>query len=152
MAKSFNEIWARTEAKIKSLKDTLPKEIGKEAQRFFTASFNNQGFTDQGLEKWERPQRKIPGTSPYKYPKKGASRRRSRATLVQSGKLRADVARSMKSATWDKIVFEIESEYAAFHNAGTDKLPQRQFIGNSEQLNKKVLEILDRRLTKAFVN
>src|SRR3989304_3934733 len=105
MAKSFSEIWAKLEGKLKALKNDIPKEIGKDAQRFFTASFNNQGFTDISKTSWKEVQRRIPGTSAYKYPKKSAGRRRTRAILVQSGKLRADVARSMKSADWNRIKF-----------------------------------------------
>ena len=150
MARSFGEIWKVVDRQMAEVKKTLPKELGKQAQRFFTATFNDQGFTDWSKNRWAEVNRRIAGTSEYKYPKKGASRRHSRAILVGTGKLRGDVARSMKSATWDRITFEVESDYGAYHNEGTERLQQRQFMGHSHTLNNELLETINKRLARVF--
>lgn len=166
MAKNFDEIWKRTEAKLLAFKENMPKEIGKDAQRFFVQSFSNQGFTDESFKPWKRREDldsrrgKKFSTEKVNFFIKKKTRNtvrsvRRRAILVKTGKLRSDVARSMKSATWDRISFEVESDYAIYHNEGAKtknggELPRRQFMGNSAMLNKRVLDLLNKKLEKVL--
>ena len=110
----------------------LPRIVGVEAVNFFTENFQNEGFTDKSFEPWqelkkpERPNRKI---------------------LTKSGNL----GRSIEyTAEPEQVTIFSELDYAAAHNEGTTTagrnnnvtIPKRQFIGESETFDKKVLEIM----------
>lgn len=150
MAKNFEEIWTKVEAQLKVAKGDIPKELGNHAQRFFTRSFNNQGFTYQGFEKWEEVQRRKPGTKAFKYPKRGAAARHSRAILVDSGNLRRAVAASLKSAAFDRIVLSVDVPYAEVHNEGSGRMPQRKFMGDSHILNTELTDKIRKRFANVF--
>lgn len=130
---------------FEKLKQTAPIVIGNMALNFFRSSFENQGFTDNALMKWPEVQRRIPGTPEYKYPKKNAGDRHGRGILIglrtkgNGPHLRDSVNTSLKQTTWESILFTVPQPYAAIHNYGLtmkngDKMPQRQFMGNSVTL------------------
>lgn len=85
---------------MQQLKRDLPKEVGVTAQNFFSKSFDNQGFTDKGLELWQKSEKK-----------KGA-------TLVKSGRLKGAVNSSLKTTEWNNIGFKVSLPYAKIHNDG----------------------------------
>jgi phage gpG-like protein len=130
----------RVIANLDRVKKTLPKVIGNETQLFFNSSFRNEGWDGN---KWQEPKRKD---------KKGSSSRLRSQTLVQSGTLRRAVARSLQTATWEKISFEVKDvAYGRVHNEGLpmkngQKMPQRQFMGDS----KKLREIQLSKIKSAF--
>lgn len=117
-------------AKLERSKREIPVKLGNDTKNYFLSSWAKQGF---GGEKWKEVQRRTPGTKAYKYAKPAA---RTRAILVGkgSGRLRRDVANSLRTATWDKIQFTVQNPYAIYHNTGTEKLPKRQFIGQTREL------------------
>lgn len=122
---------------IEEMKRDLPKVLANDALRYFNDTFVKSEW--DGV-KWQTPQRKIAGTKAYKYPKKGANARHTRATLVKSGRLRRDVRSSLKLATFDKIRFEVRLPYAAVHNYGLKmkngrNMPTRKFMGQSKALS-----------------
>jgi phage gpG-like protein len=122
--------------KFDKLKQDLPKVLANDAVRYFNQSFVKGGWDGQS---WKVPDRKIPGTYAYKYPKKGASRRHTRATLVESGALRRAVATSVKRVSFSSIKFMVALPYAAIHNEGLQmkyggRMPKRKFMGDSPQL------------------
>lgn len=127
----------RVQRNIEQLKRELPIVLANDAQRFFNQSFVKQGWEGHN---WQTPKRKIPGTNEYKYPKKGANARHTRATLVGTGRLRRTVAGSLVSKTFQSIKFVVNLPYAAVHNEGLPikggKMPQRKFMGDSETLRK----------------
>jgi phage gpG-like protein len=126
----------------------LPKELASDTQKFFNNSFRQQGWDGKT---WQTPQRRISGTTAYKYPKKKDLGRRTRATLVKSGALRRAVATSLRVATFNKIRFEVDLPYAKVHNDGLPvrnfKMPQRKFMGDSPTLRnlqlKKIKKVID---------
>jgi phage gpG-like protein len=132
---------------LEQTKKELPKVIANDAKLFFLKSFEQQGW--EGVS-WKQPQRKIPGTKAYKYPKKGADARHTRAILVQSGALRRAVATSLRTATWQLIRFEVNLPYAAIHNfglklgRGTGNMPMRKYMGDSITLRKLQRAKIDR--------
>jgi phage gpG-like protein len=132
------------ENNFERMKRELPIKIGNMGTRFFIQAFQKQGFTDTTEQAWQEPQRRIPGTPAYKYPKRNAARRHARAILVQSGKLRAAVNNALKSSVWDNIFWEVNLPYAAVHNYGLEmrygKMPQRKFMGRSETFLRMVKE------------
>lgn len=134
-------------------KRELPKIIANDAKNYFVKSWDAQGWDGVG---WKEPQRKVPGTKAYKYPKKGADRRHTRAILVGSGALRRAVATSIKMATWDMIKFEVNLPYAKIHNEGlklgrgTGNMPKRKFMGDSPILKKQIRAKVDTAISKIW--
>lgn len=123
-------------ANFQKLKQDLPKVLANDAVRFFNQSFVKGGWDGKT---WQTPERKIPGTAAYKYPIKGASRRHTRATLVESGALRRAVATSLKKVSFSSTKFAVNLPYGAIHNYGLamksgGKMPQRKFMGDSTTL------------------
>jgi len=122
---------------LERLKHELPKVLANDTKNYFVEEFNKQEWNGTA---WEQVQRKIPGTKAYKYPKKGADARHGRAILVKTGKLRRDVVNSLERADWDMIRFKVKNDYGAYHNVGTDKIPQRQFMGDTPKLRQRQLD------------
>lgn len=122
-------------ANVNQLKQELPRVLANDAVRYFNDSFRQQGWDGQ---RWQTPKRKIPGTYEYEYPKKNAKTRRSRAILVQSGRLRRAVATSVRVVSFQLIRFVVDLPYAAIHNQGGPikggVMPQRKFMGDSKTL------------------
>lgn len=121
---------------LQKAKVDLPKQLANISKKYFLDSWKNQGWEGH---KWKTPKRQIPGTPEYKYPKKGASDRHSRAILIGkgSGALRRAVNNSIKEQTFNIIRFEVNVDYAKIHNEGGimkngKRMPQRQFmpVGN----------------------
>jgi len=48
------------------------------------------------------------------------------------------------------VAFSSDKPYAERHNEGKDDMPKRQFMGASEQLDKKVINKIDKTLDKIF--
>jgi phage gpG-like protein len=121
-------------SKFENIKFQLPKIIANDGVRFFLKGFRSQGFTDEVFTRWKS--------------RKGVQKGRdaTRNILVDSGALRRSVSNSVKVATWDKIKFQVELPYAAYLNNGTDKMPQRKFMGDSKKLTqeniKKIKEVI----------
>lgn len=128
---------------FQKLKSEAPVAVGNMGQNFFRKSFENQGWTDKGLEKWKQVKRRIPGTPAYKYPKKNAADRHRRAILVGIGSsggphLRQSVNTSLKVAVFNNILFSVPQVYSRVHNEGLVvkgfRMPKRQFMGHSATL------------------
>lgn len=111
---------------VNQMKQTLPKILANDAQRFFGASFSKQGWEDTSLQSWK--------------PRKKETKKSSgKAILVGTGRLRRAVMQSAKEVSFERIRFEVDLPYAqilneggTMHNGGT--MPKRQFIGDSKAL------------------
>ena len=116
---------------IKDRLKTIPNDIAILAKSHFDGNFTRQGF--DGV-KWQEVKRRLG---------KGKGRDATRAIL--SGKTKT-LAKSIyiKSASLKRIVIASSSKYGAVHNYGTNKIPQRKFLGNSQVLNKKILNLLNK--------
>ena len=143
------------------MKKNLPIQLANISTRHFVDSFKKQGWTDGVLQKWPEVQRRKHGTGSYMYPKKKDLGRRKRMILTgKSGgtkggshaHLRQSVNTSMKTATWDQILFSVPQPYAKAHNDGlksgrfTQK--QRKFMGNSKQNIAKMKHRINKAMTK----
>lgn len=121
----------------------LPKIIGKRAVSIFKINFQLEGFQDNGVEKWQDVKRR---TNPRT---KGAAKTRK----ILTGKT-GDLGRSIKYETGVASVTVFSDViYADVHNLGLRagrgkgfKMPQRQFIGDSMQINQMV----EQEITKAI--
>lgn len=112
----------------------MSKEIGNQAVNHFKDSFKQQGFDDSHVEPWK--QRKKPD-----------KKKKGRAILVNTGRLR----RSFEIAySTEKITIINDTPYSTYHNYGTKNLPQRRFMGPSRDLSKKIEATIIRILKKAL--
>jgi phage gpG-like protein len=122
---------------MEQLKKEIPPVLANQAQTFFTRSFDNQGFTDGSLSKWAE----------RKYGKDAG-----RNILVKSGRLKRAVSSSIREANWNIIRLIVDVPYAEYHNEGTDKLPKREFMGDSKTLRDMQLKKLQQMSDKIWNN
>ena len=133
-----------------SQKRTLPIALGALARKFFLDSFKKGGFTDVGFKRWKRRRKRLPKgrTSPTL---------REAATLQKSGTLRDSI--KVRPATFKRTRIFTNLVYAAIHNFGLQglafgkhpfKMPQREFIGNSRVLEKKLERRILKEVNKVF--
>lgn len=125
--------FSRVIANVEKTKRELPIILAKATQSEFVKNFTNQGFDGQ---KWITPNRRIAGTDEYKYPKTKGLSRRTKPTLTNTGVLRRATANSIREATWERIMLVVDLPYALRHNEGLDGMPQRTFIGQTNELTR----------------
>ena len=139
---------------IEKFRQILPPIVSTEGLRHFEQSWDNQGFTNKSLSKWKS--RKEPKYGKTKWGAKNAGR----AILVshQSDTKGTHLKDSLRvSSTPTEVVFATDKPYAQVHNEGGRagrgkgfRMVKRQFMGPSEELNKKIAKKLDTELTKYF--
>lgn len=122
-----------------------PVVMGKIAVDHFKESFQNEGFTDNTLEKWDEVKRRL---NP-----KVTGAKASRAILTGDT---ANLGESFEEPVIEKAQVTIKSDlpYAKAHNEGTTTagrnrsvtIPKRQFIGDSQKLNELITDELERKL------
>lgn len=130
----------------------IPDIVGTEAVNHFQESFQKEGFTDQGLERWVEVKRRL-GKG------KGADATRKILTgrtgaLHDSITYDTEPGRVIVSANPQNAGSGVN--YAAVHNFGvTDAgrkrntvIPKRQFLGESQELNKKIQDEIENYLTR----
>lgn len=126
----------------KQIIDTQSKEVQQairtwfqfaeaESLRFYKRSFTNQGFTNNALVRW-------------------APRKKQQAwpILVKTGKLLNSIRILSRGKNY--FIIGTDLKYADYHNEGTNRLPQRQFIGESNTLAANLLAKLDRAIKSVF--
>ena len=122
----------------------LPIIIGREAVSYFKKNFQNEGWE---RNKWKEVKRR---ENPWT---RGAARTRK----ILTGKT-ADLGRSIQyTAELGKATIHSDLIYAAVHNWGLKAgrgagftMPQRKFIGESEELNIKIKEIVENKINLIF--
>lgn len=137
----------------------IPDIVGTEAVNFFSESFQNEGFTDTVLEKWQEVNRRIPGTLEYKRWERSSHPVRNRdKILLESNNLsrsiEADPNPDQVKITADTMGAESNTDYAKPHNEGTTNagrnhnvtIPKRQFIGESKKLDGIIKEKIEKRM------
>lgn len=126
----------------------LPVVVGAEAANFYKESFQNEGFTDKTLEKWQEVKRR---EDPARPDRAAATRK------ILTGET-GDLGRSItyQPQPGETVIIAdttqagSDKDYAAPHNEGTTTagrgnntaIPKRQFIGESATLNRKLDEII----------
>lgn len=141
-------------AKIKAVRKSFPvilEDISVRAENHFADSFENEGFTDETLQKW--PKRKSLGRFDE------AARGKRRGILIGknsgAGKMRnATRVRKLASRNEVKVSNDAKSAkgypYPKVHNEGLGNMPKRQFIGNSRQLNRKIKKDIVKTIKRAL--
>lgn len=120
---------------FKAKKSRLPIVIGAMAVEQFKKGFTTGGgATDEGF--W-KPRKKDP---------KGGRR----AILV--GPRGGTMWRAIKvdSASWSKILIGNNTQYGARHNEGLDGMPKREFMGDSNKLDRDVKDLLLKEIDRTF--
>ena len=133
------------------VKIDLTTVLANQAQNFFAQPWQKQGFDDGGVIPWAVPQRRVPGTAAYRYPAGRDLGRRTRATLVKSGRLRRAVQNSVREVRFEYIRLVVEVPYAMYHNKGTGEvLPQREFMADSRTLRRLQIEKINVTIEKIW--
>lgn len=130
----------------------MAKEIANNSVKYFLKSFKNQRWLSKP---WKQVRRRKPNTPEYKYPKKRGLSRRTRPILIGKGTLRRAVNNSVKKVTTKGIQFRVDVPYAEIHNEGGimkngKKMPKRQFMGYTRELNKETKAIIDKYAKRAL--
>jgi phage gpG-like protein len=112
----------------------MPKIVGNMAKNHFLEGFRKGGGqTDKSRSGW-KPRK--PARSARQKGKDSG-----RALLVLTGNMRGGI--SMRSSSFRRTVVNvINIPYAIYHNRGQGKIPQREFIGLSADLNKRTIFVI----------
>jgi len=167
------DFYKKTDMIAKLFNKRLPILVGAEAERFFIENFRLQGFQgDSGLEAWVKrkddndPTRQILKKSGHLRQgiKKEVTPNNIRVVVTGVATKYADthnfgetikiqVTAKMKSWAWALWYQTFDSKYRAMAmqpegKVMTIKMPQRKFIGNSKQLDKRLQAIAEREVDK----
>ncbi len=135
----------------------VPERIGTEAVNFSKERFVNQDWKDTTSDPWLPRSRK----------RRGGTKRQNGAILVDSGRLKRSIRKT--SVSPERVVIVTDVEYAALHNeglkgteqvkqhtrtsrkgkaytvrahAGKVDMPERRFMGDSEELCRRLENII----------
>lgn len=130
----------------KYINNDAPRIAGRTAVNFFADSFLKEGFTNRSLRKWvevkRRQNAKVKGAAAVRKILTGETGDLGRSIDYKVGKAMARIFS--------------DKPYAAAHNKGTSKagrnrrvrIPKRQFIGDSYELNQRIIKEVTRKLKK----
>lgn len=115
-----------------------PKRVANDVKNHFLRGFRKGGGqTDAG--RWPRRKRTA----------RGDRGKKPRALLVQSGRLRRSIR--VMQANWYGIrVGTSGIPYAPVHNYGLGNMPQREFIGPSRKLEKKLKRGIKKKMDRVM--
>jgi phage gpG-like protein len=121
----FQRIWQNKIERVQRVIRRLPRDLGNEALLFFLNLFKKEESPEG--EKWQA--------------RKNGSGDRStrRGLLVKSGRLRKSIRLNVDGA---RIRIGTSTPYAKYHNEGTNRIPQRKFIGRSKALERRLLRMI----------
>ena len=156
--KDFEQYLAKLRIDIeRTLNDGVPLKVGNAVAELFKKNFQTESFFGK---KWKQVQRRIPGTKPYKaadYKIKGEKHPswRTLPILTISGDLGRSIRYKVEKGA--AIVYS-DLEYSSAHNDGTTTagrnhsttIPQRQFIGDHEEVDKVVKATITKKLNDLF--
>ena len=143
MSQDFQKFLNQVGQKVnKLLKVDFPKIVKVEGLNFIHDNFDNEGFTESSgsVKKWKKRKKR-----------KGKQGRKDkgRALMIKSGNLRRSWDNKTKASD-NKVEFTSDKPYAERHNEGLDDMPQRQMIGDSRELDKRIQDKLKREMDKIF--
>jgi len=158
----LSELEAKLKRAAQFINERGTRIIEVEGINFMQENFENEGFTDGGVQKWKprkttdkqgrdltryRTNRRGRAGSLTKFGQKNQGRALLTGHDTGGNKLRHSFkTRRDKS----KVVFYTHKKYAKRHNEGLDGMPKRQFIGNSKTLEKNIEKQLTFHLDKIF--
>lgn len=143
----------------------LPARVATLAVNFSKERFVEQNWHDESAEPWEKRRGR----------RRGGKKRQGGAVLVDSGRLKRSIR--VISAKKDRIVIGTDVPYAEMHNEGYEgrqnvrthtrrsrkgktytvraytrrmSMPQRRFIGDSQELASRIEQLMETELKKAL--
>lgn len=140
--KTFSSAFKEVVGNYKMVKGSVPLKIANTIQNHFLKGFRRGGGqTNQSIGGWKK----------RKHSRNARTRKRSlnRAILVNKGHLRADIKKRKVSFT-NVTVGTRSIPYAGYVNEGTSKMDQREFIGESKVLERKIEMQLKKEIDKIF--
>jgi phage gpG-like protein len=167
MSKSNKFNLKQAEKKARKAMEAAIVDVGNTAKTFFRQAFVKQGFEDKSVVRWQK--RKV-------FEKKGRGKfaknddgkrdksvvrsvKAGRGILVKSGDLQKSIIRNPENRAALTVKISTDLDYAKIHNDGLMgkawgkhpfKMPKRQFMGDSYNLNEKVKAVIVKRLDKIF--
>lgn len=148
MANKFD--FRRVQIRLKEAERGLSLSLANIAKNEFLNNFRDQGFNGQ---KWHEVQRRTAGTKAYAGNKDPGKRTRAILQGKGSGRLRKDVANSVMNGRKNSelsYTLVVDNEYASYHNEGTTKIPQRQFVGMTLNLNRKIINKINEKFSQIW--
>ncbi|GAB3194679.1 phage gpG-like protein [Pontibacter aydingkolensis] len=112
-------------------KREVTTKVAQHSLLFFKVQFQKQGTDKDGFVKWKERKLKV-----------------NRKMLVETGYLRDSM--KITSQRFERVKIAITAPYAEYHQNGTDTLPQREMVYESNKLNKQVESIIKKELDKIF--
>ena len=155
MSKSNKFNFKNIDLKARKALEAAIVDVGNTAKVFFVESFRKQGWDDKSVQKWKPRKR-----TTYKTKSGKVVDDTTRAILVKEGDLRRSIIRNPANRAALSIKISTNLDYAKIHNDGLMgkafgkhpfKMPKRQFIGDSYNLNEKVKAVIVKRLDKIFL-
>lgn len=154
------------QSKYKRLKRRLPRLVGQEAVNFFKGSFRLQGFKDGGrVRRWKKRRSKDSGKATLV----GRGRLKKSINVIRAGQQTVIVG--TKGVPYGQIHNEGGSMqisekqrrffWAKYKETGNDlyknlamatkiRIPKRQFMGDSSDLDQAVVRMIRLQLLKVF--
>lgn len=117
--------------RYRAVKVDLPNIIANTCQLVFINEFNRSEWDGK---QWE--------------PRKNS--KNTKHLLVDSGTYRIALNNCIKSATWSKVIFAVDLDYAAYQNYGTEHIPARKAIGDGKEVRAKVKNAIRKQMRKIF--
>lgn len=129
------EFFKKVQNSLPQLADQIARDIvAVEAENFHGMNFQQEGFTDATLQKWQ-PRKAAKG--------KKADKDKGRALLVQDSTLKGHALKGRSHGNQVDFVFPLE--YMKVHNEGLQAgrgkgftMPKRQYVGESLLLEKMI--------------
>lgn len=162
MAGNIQELQRKLEQLATELPHNLASIVEVEGLNFIQKNFRDQGFNDNGVEKWK--ERKTTDKHGRDLTRYRTNRRGRQGELTEFGK--REIGRAILTGhqtggdklrnsfrartTTQAVVFYTYKGYAEYHNEGTADLPKRQFMGESKVLNDKIKDKLTKYLDRFF--
>lgn len=156
----FKKLLIANQNQIKRFVNNIaPDLIGDAAVNHFKENFDKEGFVDETLKPWKEVKRREEGSTWYEFdankpPKYRSTKRGNDKILKDTNQLQDSIEYEAKQ---HKVIIYSELPYAAVHNYGQKakifgkksfKMPKRQFIGSSRQLDKKIIKMLTSEIDK----
>jgi phage gpG-like protein len=126
-----------------------PKIAGKTAADFFTENFTQrQGSLNGGVTPWQEVQRRLPKANGRPRTKRETAAAGRRILFGETRNLSRSIDYETRE---DGVTVFSDVAYDPYHNDGTDKIPQRQLMGDSAELDALVMSEIERKL-KNIIN
>ena len=127
------------------MRTDAPHHAANKAVEKFKENFENEGFFGK---KWQEVQRRDPKTPAYRHlSKRHPADTRRKILSGRTGNLRNSINYRVEPG---RAIVYSDTTYGKFHNEGDAPQPQRQFMGGHPDLNRAVIDELDKQVKKLF--